>query len=104
MKPPSPELAPMAGIRRPDARFTDGSTCQKYGKYAKGIPYICSTASSYSIFLCSRSCTALLARNCHSGGLLGSDLHRLQVEYTAFAISLISPPVRRAPLAARRPF
>ena len=33
------------------------------------MPYISSTASWYSIFLCSRSCTAESARICQSGGL-----------------------------------
>ncbi len=38
-----------------------------------------SVTSLYSIFLFSTSCTAVTARNCHSGGLLGSVLHMLQV-------------------------
>jgi hypothetical protein len=68
------------------------------------MPYISSTAFSYSIFLCSRSCTADSARICHSGAFVGSFAHRLQVEYTTRDISLISPSVRRTPLAASLPF
>ena len=62
------------------------------------------TASWYSIFLCSKSCTADSARISHNGGLVGSLAHRLQVEYTTRDISFNSPFVRRAPLAAILPF
>ena len=62
------------------------------------------TASWYSIRLFSTSCTAEYARICHSGGLVGSVLHKVQVVYTAWVSSLTLPSVRRAPLAASLPF